>query len=192
MAVHQEVGQLHGVSLLHPTGLLEGALLPDGDSLAVVGHSQARLEGSGLRRTVDGLGLVPLGAGVLLGVVEVVDAAALVHRHVERQRILELLLGNHRRSLLHHHQVETGHGSGIVVGATARTPVGDDSGIAQRGHLNRHIVWVVRIVPIALIDDAVTARDELHRLVDVGVAADQFARKSSGRSRLLVGIVIIA
>ena len=102
MAVHHEVGQLHGVSFLHPAALLYGALLPYDYSLAIVGHSQTRPVGSGLGRTVNRFGLVPLGTGVLLGVVEVIDAADLVHRHVERQRILELLLGDCRSSLLHH------------------------------------------------------------------------------------------
>ena len=109
MTVHQEVAQLHGVSFLHPATLLDVAFLPDGDSLAVVGHSQTRPVGSGLGRTVNRFGLVPLGTGVLLGVVEVIDAADLVHRHVKRQRILELLLGDCRSSLLHHRQVKTGH-----------------------------------------------------------------------------------
>ena len=109
MAVHHEVGQLHGVFVSHPAAFLDGALLPYNYCLTVIGHSQTWPVGSGLGRTVDRLGLVPLGTGVLLGVVEVIDAADLVHRHVKRQRILELLLGDCRSSLLHHRQVKTGH-----------------------------------------------------------------------------------
>ena len=192
MTVHQEVGQLYGVFVSHPAALLDGALLPDGNSLAVVGHRQTRPVGSCLRRTVNRLWLVPLGAGVLLGVVNVIDAADLVHCHIERQRILELFLGDRRSSLLHHRQVETGHRGCIVVGASTRTPVGDDGGVVQRGHLNRHLVWVIGIVFVALIDDTVAARDELHRLVNVSMTAYYFARKSSGTSFILVGIDIIA
>ena len=85
MAVHQEVGQLYGVFVSHPAAFLDGALLPYNYCLTAIGHSQTWPVGSGLGRTVNRFGLVPLGTGVLLGVVEVINAADLVHRHVERQ-----------------------------------------------------------------------------------------------------------
>ena len=45
---------------------------------------------------------------------------------------------------------------------------------------------------MALIDDAVAARDELHSLVNDSLAADKFTRKSGSASLLRVGIDIIA
>ena len=104
--------------------------MPDGYTSTVFCHCHTRLVGRGLGRTIDGFGSVPLRTGLLLGVVDAIDAAGALHGLVQVQAVFQVLLGNPSYRLLHHHQVGARHGSGVVIAATAYATVREGDGIA--------------------------------------------------------------
>ena len=184
LAVHHHVRQLDGVLVGHPAALLEEALLPDGYACAVVGQCHARQVGCRLLGTVDGLGAIPLGTRMFLGVVDAVDAAGALHGLVQLQRVLQVLLGYLAGGLLQHHEVSARNGYCVVVGASAQSKVAQIDGVARGGHL--HAV-VVRTLVSPLIDDAVAAGNEFHGLAEVNQVGDELTgQRGVGPERCLL------